>query len=60
MEVFEGYFRPKNRWETVLGRTGEKMLMAKPLNEDKLRTDLQKLKEQDFNSLAVVLMHSYT
>lgn len=59
-EVFDGYFRWKNKWETVTGKTGEKMLIARPLNEEKLKSDLQSLKDKGINAVAVVLMHSYT
>lgn len=60
MEVFSGYFQPKNTWKTVIGTTGEKLLVAKPLNEESLRKGLQRIKDKGIESIAVVLMHSYT
>lgn len=60
MEVFEGYFQPKSEWQTAVGTTGEKLLIAKQLNETKLKNDLTELLEAGIKSIAVVLMHSYT
>ena len=60
MEVFSGYFQPKNKWKVVFGTTGEKLLVAKPLNVEKLTEGLKKIKDKGIESIAVVLMHSYT
>lgn len=60
MEVFTGYFQPMGPWKTVFGTTGERLLVAKALNKEKLVKGLQKIKEKGIESIAVVLMHSYT
>ncbi|XP_031780579.1 5-oxoprolinase [Nasonia vitripennis] len=51
---------PKNSWRTVKGSTGEELFVSQELNEEKLKRDLKKLKSKGIESLAVVLMHSYT
>ncbi|XP_058790910.1 5-oxoprolinase [Phymastichus coffea] len=51
---------PKNTWTKVKGSTGEDLFITKELDEAKLKRDLRKLKENGIQSLAVVLMHSYT
>lgn len=44
----------------VKGITGEKVEIRKPVDQTKLRTDLQELLNQGIKSIAVTLMHSYT
>ncbi|RVE51001.1 hypothetical protein evm_004292 [Chilo suppressalis] len=51
--------KPAN-WKTVVGTTGEKMLVIKNLDEEEVRKDLLKLREKGIESIAVVLAHSYT
>lgn len=51
---------PKNSWRTVKGSTGEELFVSQELNEERLKEDLKKLKAKGIESLAVVLMHSYT
>lgn len=60
MEIFSGHFLPKELWKSVKGTTGEQLLVAKPLNKEKLLNDLKNLREKGIESIAVVLMHSYT
>ncbi|KAL0277618.1 UNVERIFIED_CONTAM: hypothetical protein PYX00_004848 [Menopon gallinae] len=60
MEVFEGHFNPTKKWKTVTGLTGENLMVARELNEEKLRKDLSELQQKGLESVAVVLMHSYT
>lgn len=47
-------------WKQVVGTTGEKMLVVKDLEEDKVKKDLLALKQKGIESIAVVLAHSYT
>ncbi|XP_022818304.1 5-oxoprolinase [Spodoptera litura] len=47
-------------WKEVVGTTGEKMLVVKDLEEEKVKKDLQALKQKGIESIAVVLAHSYT
>lgn len=48
-----------SKWKTVKGTTGEELYIVQELNTEKLKKDLQMVKDQGFNSLAVVLAHSY-
>lgn len=43
----------------VKGNTGETFVVLKELDENKLRKDLEKLRESGINSVAVALAHSY-
>ncbi|KAJ9590444.1 hypothetical protein L9F63_016531 [Diploptera punctata] len=47
------------KWKQVTGTTGEVLYVCQELNEDEVKNKLVKLKEKGFNSIAVVLMHSY-
>ncbi|KAA1077560.1 hypothetical protein PGT21_011836 [Puccinia graminis f. sp. tritici] len=51
---------PHSAGEVVRGNSGEAVQIIKPLDEQLVRQQLVELKEQGFESLAVVLMHSYT
>lgn len=44
---------------TVVGTSGEKVLIAEPLNVERVRADLKHIYDQGFRSVAVCLMHSY-
>lgn len=46
--------------DQVTGVTGEKLEIWEKVNTEKLREDLQKLLDKGIQSLAVVLLHSYT
>lgn len=46
--------------QSVVGVTGERILVERPLNLEALRPRLQALLDENITSLAVVLMHSYT
>ncbi|XP_064599058.1 5-oxoprolinase-like [Liolophura sinensis] len=46
--------------DIVTGVTGEQLEVWQPVNLDKLRDDFQRIKNKGINSVAVVLMHSYT
>ncbi|XP_049939893.1 5-oxoprolinase [Schistocerca serialis cubense] len=46
-------------WRKVRGTTGEELLVVKELDTEKLTRDLQALRGKGYNSLAVVLAHSY-
>jgi len=43
-----------------IGLTGEKVIIETPLNENQLINQLKRIKDQQINSLAIALMHSYT
>ncbi|EDV21658.1 uncharacterized protein TRIADDRAFT_30232 [Trichoplax adhaerens] len=45
---------------TVVGKTNEKLKIVKAINEEELKSDLQKVLDKGISSLAVVLLHSYT
>lgn len=47
-------------WRKVKGSTGENLLVMQELDEVALKKDLLHLKQLGIESLAVVLMHSYT
>ena len=51
---------PKDAWKKVKGSTGEDLYITQELNQEKLKEDLKELKAKGIESLAVVLMHSYT
>ncbi|GAB6023455.1 hypothetical protein CHUAL_008235 [Chamberlinius hualienensis] len=44
----------------VTGVTGEKVQILKAIDEEKLKNDLKRILEKGIQSIAVVLMHSYT
>jgi 5-oxoprolinase (ATP-hydrolysing) len=44
----------------VVGQTGEVVRIMKKPDLDAVRVDLEKLKDQGFNNIAIGLMHSYT
>ncbi|MBW0497097.1 hypothetical protein O181_036812 [Austropuccinia psidii MF-1] len=46
--------------EILIGKSGEAVRIIKPLDETAVRQGLQKLRDDGFDSIAVVLMHSYT
>ncbi|XP_043270128.1 5-oxoprolinase isoform X2 [Venturia canescens] len=46
-------------WKRVKGTTGEDLLVIDELDEVTLRKNLQNLRDEGFESLAVVLAHSY-
>ncbi|KAK1131870.1 hypothetical protein K0M31_016018 [Melipona bicolor] len=48
------------QWRRVTGSTGEDLFITQELDEEKLKLDLEELKESGIESLAVVLAHSYT
>ncbi|XP_024944987.1 5-oxoprolinase isoform X2 [Cephus cinctus] len=48
------------QWRRVRGSTGEDLFVIQELDEESLIKDLEKLKIQGIQSLAVVLAHSYT
>ncbi|XP_043474758.1 5-oxoprolinase [Leptopilina heterotoma] len=50
----------RDNWRNVKGCTGEDLLVIQELDEETLRRDLLSLKKIGIESLAVVLMHSYT
>lgn len=50
----------RDNWRNVKGCTGEDLLVIQELDEEILRRDLLSLKKLGIESLAVVLMHSYT
>ncbi|XP_014213101.1 5-oxoprolinase [Copidosoma floridanum] len=50
----------KQSWTKVKGSTGEDLFIIKDLDEDIIKQDLKNLKQKGIESLAVVLMHSYT
>lgn len=50
----------KNTWRKVKGSTGEDLYVTQELNEEELNENLKRLKNNGIESLAVVLMHSYT
>lgn len=51
---------PKESWKKIRGSTNEDFYIIEDLDEECLKTDLKKLKGRGIESLAVVLMHSYT
>lgn len=46
--------------ETVVGSTGEHLVLVQPLDEAALREDLSRVLAKGVTSLAVLLLHSYT
>ncbi|KAF8752921.1 Hydantoinase/oxoprolinase N-terminal region [Rhizoctonia solani] len=46
--------------EIVRGLSGEAVRIIKKPDENKIKSDLQKLREQGYTSLAICLVHSYT
>ncbi|XP_033225027.1 5-oxoprolinase isoform X2 [Belonocnema kinseyi] len=50
----------KDNWKIVKGSTGEDLFLKQELDEETLKKDLLELKKLGIQSLAVVLMHSYT
>lgn len=50
----------KENWKIVKGSTGEDLFVKQELDEEALKKDLLELKKSGIESLAVVLMHSYT
>ncbi|KAK4058751.1 hypothetical protein OIO90_000195 [Microbotryomycetes sp. JL221] len=46
--------------EVVRGLSGEAVRILKHVDEDDVRTDLRKLFDEGYRSLAIVLMHSFT
>ncbi|EPX72708.1 oxoprolinase [Schizosaccharomyces octosporus yFS286] len=49
-----------NNPSLVLGRSGEAVRILKKLDEESVRKDLQKLRDEGFTSIAVCLAHSFT
>lgn len=49
-----------NKQNVKLGKTGEKVYILQPLNENQVIHSLRRIKDQKINSLAIALMHSYT
>ncbi|KAG8200496.1 hypothetical protein JTE90_000574 [Oedothorax gibbosus] len=49
----------KKTCPVLIGTTGENIKVWIPLNEEKIRNDLQKVLNKGIKSLAVALMHSY-
>ncbi|XP_034950692.1 5-oxoprolinase [Chelonus insularis] len=49
-----------SRWRKVKGLTGEDLFVTQELDEETLRNNLKFLQESGIESLAVVLLHSYT
>ena len=47
-------------WRKVKGSTGEDLYVTQELDEIQLKKNLKELRDQGIESLAVVLMHSYT
>lgn len=47
-------------WRRVKGSTGEDLFVTQELDEAQLKEDLKELRDLGIESLAVVLMHSYT
>ncbi|XP_063975496.1 5-oxoprolinase isoform X2 [Diachasmimorpha longicaudata] len=47
-------------WRKVKGSTGEDLFVIQELNEEALMSDLESLKKDGIQSLAVVLAHSYS
>ena len=43
-----------------VGTTGERVVVERPVDEDKLRVSLQAVFDSGIRSLAVALLHSYT
>ena len=50
----------KRNWRNIKGSTGENLFVKQELDEEALKRDLQDMKKSGIQSLAVVLMHSYT
>ncbi|XP_076766282.1 5-oxoprolinase isoform X2 [Xylocopa sonorina] len=48
------------QWRKVKGSTGEDLFVTRELDEEKLKRDLEDLRKDGIESLAVVLAHSYT
>lgn len=56
-----GKCRMENQsWRKVKGSTGEDLFITQELDEVQLKEDLKELRCQGIESLAVILMHSYT
>lgn len=52
---------PPEYWKRkVTGKTKEELYVVSELNVEKLKENLLALKQKGINSVAVVLMHSYT
>ena len=51
---------PSDSWKRVRGTTGQDLFVIEDLDENQLSKDLARLKQSGIESLAVVLMHSYT
>lgn len=49
-----------SEWRKVRGSTGEDLFVIQELDEEALMIDLQRLKDEGIESLAVVLAHSYS
>ncbi|KAJ8672521.1 hypothetical protein QAD02_003780 [Eretmocerus hayati] len=50
----------KRSWRKVRGSTGEELFVTQELDEEDLMKNLKYLKQKGIESLAVVMMHSYT
>ncbi|XP_076238915.1 5-oxoprolinase [Calliopsis andreniformis] len=48
------------QWRKVKGCTGEDLFVTQELDEERLKKDLENLRQSGIESLAVVLAHSYT
>lgn len=49
-----------SKWRKVKGSTGEELFVIQELDEEKLKRDLNSLRNDGIDSVAVVLAHSYT
>ncbi|PLW42650.1 hypothetical protein PCASD_08497 [Puccinia coronata f. sp. avenae] len=58
--VSTSYDQLPHRFPVVRGDSGEAVQIIKPLDQQLVRQQLVELKQQGFESLAVILMHSYT
>ncbi|KAI5481244.1 5-oxoprolinase [Pseudohyphozyma bogoriensis] len=57
-EEYEG--KEGEEGEIVRGVSGEAVKVLKKIDEEKVKSDLQKLYDEGYRSLAVVLMHAFT
>eukprot|EP01038_Epipyxis_sp_PR26KG_P016356 gene16356-22292_t len=58
--IKEENFSKYSESEIITGVSSEKLFVEKKISESAVRFALSKIKEQGINSIAVVLMHSYT
>eukprot|EP00127_Corallochytrium_limacisporum_P003388 Clim_evm16s149 gene=Clim_evmTU16s149 len=60
VQLFKKGIHDQQRHFVIVGVTGEKVAVTEQLNEDRLREQLQEVKDRGIKSLAVCLMHAYT